>query len=405
MKTVLKVDRMFDGSGRVIAPGVLVIDGEKISGAFEGRAPEALIKGAEVRALGGTALPGFVNTHDHVTLQRTWGSFERRMELQPELHLLRAVGNGMQMLAQGITTLRDLGGLVDNTLLYRRAISEGLIVGPRVVTCGMPISITGGHGWQLCVEADGADAVRAAARRMIRDGADWVKVMASGGVIEGTENATQMTPEELRAAFEEAQRAGKPSCAHAHSADSIRQSVEAGVNSIEHGMFLTDELAELMAKKNVWLSATMSESEAMARTGAAAGRPQWIVDLAEHHLQIHLKAFSAAVRAGVKLTVGTDPIGDVVTEMILMTRCGVSTRDALLAGTRNGFEALGLGDKLGILAEGKIADVVVVDGNPLEDLEALRRVRVVVKEGVFHDSDVLKTYAGTPMWKPKELLH
>ena len=88
-----------------------------------------------------------------------------------------------------------------------------------------------------------------------------------------------------------------------------------------------------------------------------------------------------------------------------MTRCGVSTRDALLAGTRNGFEALGLGDKLGILAEGKIADVVVVDGNPLEDLEALRRVRVVVKEGVFHDSDVLKTYAGTPMWKPKELLH
>jgi imidazolonepropionase-like amidohydrolase len=405
MRTVIKMDRIFDGTGQMIAPGALVIEGRKIAGAFKGEVPETLRDGAEIRELPGTALPGFVNTHDHVTLQRTWGPFERRMELRPELHLLRAVGNGMQMLAKGITTLRDLGGLASNTFLYRRAVADGLITGPRVVTCGQPISITGGHGWLVSIEADGADAVRAAARRIIKEGADWIKVMASGGVIGGTENATQMTTEELRAAFEEADRAGKPACAHAHSANSIKQCVEAGVTSIEHAMFLTDELAELMAKRGVWLSATMSESDAMARTGTAAGRPQWIVDLAHHHLDLHKRAFQKAVRAGVKLTVGTDPIGDIVTEMVLMTQCGVKTEEALLAGTRNGAEVLGFGDTLGTLTEGKLADVVVVDGNPLTDLESLRRVRLVIKEGTFHDPAVLSAYAGVPMWVPEELAH
>jgi len=267
-----------------------------------------------------------------------------------------------------------------------------------VVACGQPIAMTGGHGWELCIEADGEDEVRKAARQLLKRGADIIKIMASGGYVDPSKDlptSPQMSEREMRAAFEEAEKAGKKTTVHAHPPAAIRASIAAGVGCIEHGALLDRKTAELMADKGVYLVPTLGESWEIAYRGKELGRPEWLIQKCLEHTTTMLDRFRPAVEVGVKMGVGTDVAGSMALEMELMHKGGMSTMDVIVAATRNGADLCDLADQTGTLEVGKLADVIVIDGNPLQNIQDVANVELVVKEGHLYRPAELASATGT----------
>lgn len=383
---------------RPIRGATVVFRGDRIT--YVGRAQDAPKPTPEDRVLDlseAYVLPGLINAHEHLDTRHGTRSFQERAAEPIEYLLLRAARNCLAALMEGVTTVRDCGGKGATAIWVKRAVESGLIKGPRVFTCGQPIAMTGGHGDEICLVADGVDAVRHAARTLIRAGADFIKCMASGGyVTRGYDDPhfPQYTQEELRAAFEEAHSAGRRTTVHAHPPVAIRRAVEAGVDCIEHAGLVDRPTAELLAERGIPVIPTLAESWVIAERGEALGRPRWLIEEARAHLDERMERFGHLVRAGVRLGCGTDVAPSMWEEMFLMYRGGLSAMRVIQAATRVNAEILGIQDCAGSVEPGKWADLVVLSQDPLDDLRALQHVVLVVKAGEVYEPRALATAMG-----------
>ncbi len=338
----------------------------------------------------GTLLPGLIDCHVHFAIS---GGPDWLSEVREPYALacLRAAKHARDTLHAGFTTVRTLGGRDGADPALRDAQAIGLIEGPRIVATNQVVCMTGGHGAWLGREADGPDDVRKAVREQLRAGADCVKFIATGGVMTpGVEpGAQQLTFAELEAGIEEAHKAGRTTAAHAHGAEGIKAAVLAGVDSIEHGSFMTDESMALMKERGTCYSVTLCSADGFFRAppGLVA---DWAAAKGARVREALYETFKRAYRSGVKLVLGTDagtPFnrhGDNASEMALMVELGADPLDALRAGTRNGAELLGRSDDLGTIEPGKLADLVLCRGDVVADIHRLCHpddIRAVIQGG------------------------
>lgn len=410
---VLKAARLIDGTGAAaIQNGVVVVTDDRIVAV--GRAGAVTIpSGARTIDLGdATLLPGFIDAHTHV-IGRTLGDpagDDAAVRDVDSFGAVLGVNHVRSTLLAGFTTIRNLGAPHFDDIAIRKAINEGWIVGPRMQTAAHSLGITGGHcdenGFKPGLQdgdvrsgiADGPDQIRAAVRYQVKYGADVIKTCATGGVLsEGDAvGTTQYTFEEMKAMVDEATKLERKVAAHAHGTEGIKIATRAGVASIEHGSFLDEEGARLMAERGTFLVPTLSAGEAVERavkTGALTGLR------AEKALaagQAMRHAVKIAVANKVPIALGTDAgVGAHGTnghEFTLMVEWGGMTpMQAIVAGTSNAAKLLGWDRSVGTLTTGKWADVVAVPGDPTADIKVMEKPIFVMKNGV-----VYKAPGGTP---------
>ncbi len=390
MKSLFYNARIVPGTGAVW-DGYLAVDGNRIAKVGRGE-PDGLAGFERVDCAGHTLLPGFIDCHVHL---RSDGVADPRAQVLGDtdaLSALRSARNAQRTVEAGITTIRDCGSKNFVDIAVRRAMEAGLCIGPRMVLSGMFICMTGGHGWNVGREADGPDGVRKAARENLRAGADNIKMIATGGILtEGTElGAPQLSVEDMRAGVEEAHKAGLIAAAHAHGARGVKNAVLAGVDSIEHGYLLDTEAIELMLARGTYLVATSAAVRNVAARSVKDGLLPSVHRKASEALDHHIRNFTAAHEAGVKLAMGTDsgvPFtnpGNNLDELVHLVAMGLSPMDAIVVSTAASAKLLRMDERIGTLEEGKLGDFVVFDGNPLDDISLLRdkrRMKWVVKNG------------------------
>jgi imidazolonepropionase-like amidohydrolase len=379
---------LIDGTG---APPVrdraVVLEQRRIAAVV----PDREARDGAVLDLGGlTLLPGLFNCHTHLCLSGGADPARALAEESFPATVIHATLRARRTVEAGVTTIRDLGGREYAEIAVRDAVRGGLIPGPRIVAAGRGVCMTGGHGWRMLArQADGADEVRKAVREQLRAGADVIKLLATGGVMTpGVDpSSPQLTVEELRAGIEEAHKARRKAAAHAQAEDGIALCLEAGIDTIEHGIFLTEALAARMARQGTALVATLVAPHAIVEGGVAAGIPDFAVRKSEGVRAQHLQSFLMAMRAGVRIAAGTDagtplnPHGTVVPELMLMAGAGMSPLEVIRAATSVAAAATGLEHETGRVAPGLAADLLAVEGNPAESLAALDAVRLVIADG------------------------
>jgi imidazolonepropionase-like amidohydrolase len=400
---VLKAAHLFDSvSGKLIEHGVVVVAGTKIQAVgSDAKIPD----NAQVIDLGdATLLPGFIDAHVHLSEESSanWyhDYFDAIMRFPAEQALYGA-HYAKLTLESGVTTVRDVGSSDYISLGLRNAINAGMIPGPRMLVSNYAIGSTGGHADQgpippqriavagpILGVCNGAEDCRAAVRYQIKYGADLIKFMPSGGVLSLSDpvDNVQLTQDEMNAIVAEAHAWSRKVAAHCHGDRAAKMAIAAGVDSIEHGSFLQDDTLQEMKKKHVYLVATIS---AGTWVGEHLDRypPAIAVKARAAAAQIQ-QMFQHAVKIGVPLAMGTDaavgPHGLNAREFSLMTKNGLAPAQALLAGTANGADLLGIADKTGTLTPGKFADIVAVPGNPLIDMQTTEHPLLVMKEGTIY---------------------
>jgi imidazolonepropionase-like amidohydrolase len=389
---VVRAARMVDVTkGQLVAPAVLVISGDKIRSVGASDVPA----GARTIDLGDlTLMPGLIDAHTHLTMDISGDWVTRSVRELPADAALRGARNARLTLLAGFTTVRDVGagGFADISLM--KAIDAGMVIGPRMIPSAHAIGITGGHcdetGWAPGVNelswkegvADGVDEVVKAVRYQVKHGAKVIKVCATAGVLsfDATLGAQQLSDEELRAVVQEAHRHGLKVAAHAHGTEGIKAAVRAGVASIEHGSMLDDEAIGLMKRNGTYLVPTaylFSTLHFDSMPPAIAAKARQVIPLAQ-------ESHRRAIRAGVKIALGTDaavyPHGDNARELATYVDYGMRPADALRAATVNAADLLGVTDRA-VIAVGKLADLIAVRGNPLEDVKTVQQVLWVMKGG------------------------
>ena len=386
-----------DGTGAAPVPGqAVVVEGARIAwiGPVESApstAPENVVDGG-----GRTVLPGLINCHVHLTADGAPDLFAQAAGDTVPLATLRAAQSALITLQSGVTTVRDCGAADDVVVELAKAISRGLVPGPRVQAAGRVITMTGGHGHFIGREADGPDEVRKATRAEIKAGAGVIKVMATGGVLTPGVSPTQtaLLPEELAVVAQEAHNSGRRVTTHAIGRAGIHNALVSGIDSIEHGFYFDDELLDLAIDQGTFLVPTILAVDGIVRNGLAQGIPGWVVDKAEREAAKQRESFTAAVSSGMRIAAGTDagtPFnghGELARELELMVEHGLSPMQALVAATRNAAENLGMAHEIGTLEVGKLADLALVDGDPVADITATGRVVLVVKDGVVHRDEL-----------------
>jgi imidazolonepropionase-like amidohydrolase len=375
---------LWDGAGGDRRPGTdILIDGGRI--AVVGAAPERA--GAEVIDLDGrTVLPGLIDCHVHIAFNGDPDEVARIPTMPTAALAWQASENARRTLEAGFTAVRDLGTRDNVAIHLRDEIAAGRLPGPRLRAVGAIVCITGGHGWFVGRQADGVDEVRKAVREQLRAGADCIKFTATGGVMTpGVDpRSASFTEEELRAGVEEAHKAFRRAAAHAQGTSGIKNAVRAGIDSIEHGIFMDDEVLEEMRSRGTFFVPTLVAPENIVRFGLDAGIPRYAVEKSEQVREVHRESFQKALRAGVRIAMGTDagtPFnrhGENAQEIALMVDAGMAPADALFASTRNAAELLDILDDAGTLEPGKRADLLIVDGDPLADVRVLQRPAAIV---------------------------
>lgn len=369
---------VFVGDGRILEHATVLVEGERIVKVQEGNV--AIPNDAHKIPLDGrTLLPGFIDCHVHLCLDASPDPMSASLAQPMTISALRAADFARQTVMAGVTSVRDMGGKDGIDIGLKQAIQSGLIPGPRMLVSGRLICMTGGHGWQMGQEADGPDEVRKAARDQIKAGADVVKLMATGGVMTPAvePGSEQLTEEELRAGIQEAHKAGKKTATHAMGTQGILNALRAGIDSIEHGVYLNEEAISLMVKGNIPLIPTLSALYHILTKGVEAGIPRFAVEKTLVVEPFHVESVRMAREAGVHIAMGTDagtPFnthGHNLGELERLVERGFTPMEALEAGTRIASEVLGLESQIGTIEVGKLADLVVVEGNPMEDVGML----------------------------------
>ncbi len=371
--------RVIVGDGRILDHAtVLVKDGKILKIAQNSM---NIPKDTQTIPLDGqTLLPGFIDAHIHICMDGSPDPVAAGLTESPTITTLKAAESARRTLMAGVTTVRDMGGKDGIDFGLRQAIDSGLIPGPRMLISGRLICMTGGHGWQVGLEANGPDEVRKAAREQIKAGVDIVKLMATGGVLTPAvePGSEQLTEEELRAGVEEAHKAGKKTATHAMGTRGIQNALRAGIDSIEHGVYLDDETVSMMMERNIPLIPTISALYNIETKGTEAGIPAFAVEKTLKVKPFHIESIRMAREAGVLVAAGTDagtPFnlhGENLGEIkLLVDYGGFSPMGAIMAGTCIAARVLGLEKELGTVEEGKVADLVLVEGNPLDNIDVL----------------------------------
>ena len=408
---VIKPGWLIDGlGGPPVSGAAVVLKGDRISwvgplGATgePSLVTEASANGQVLDVPKATLLPGLIDCHTHTNMPGDGRTGEEVDQETDDVHLLRSNRNVVRALQTGVTTLADCGSWNRTAFSLKEWIASGTVEGPRVMASGPPVTITGGHLWYMGGEADGAEGVRGQVRRLIKQGADIIKVMASGGsTVTSFPDRPAFGLEEVRSITEEAHKLGKPVAAHCRSTVSINYALDCDVDLIFH-CFFTDQdgsyrfdqpTAERLAASGVWVNPTYymgrpqrvqlrrkQQNEALTEEeGASLARSeefQWRAT----------EQFGRLVEMGVKLASGSDAgwsylrFGDFQGEILSMTDLGLTPMEAIITGTRNPAEALGISDSVGTIEPGKQGDLLLVEGNPVEDTSALRRVVAVFQRG------------------------
>jgi len=383
---VLRAPHLLDGSGAGPVPdAALLLSGGRV--AYAGPAaglPEGADRAQVLDFPGATLLPGLVDAHVHLVASGGPDLAADVPKTEAE-RTLAAVVNARRQLEAGVTLVRDLGAPGAEAVLVGRAVEAGTVAGPRVVASGPAVTMTGGHIPYLGRVTDGVDAMRAAVRANLALGARCIKVVATGGVLTMGVDPREpaYTQPELDALVDEAHRLGLTVAAHAIGEGGVAAALRAGVDSIEHGMFLDEAAIELFLQTGARLSATF-----LAPHGILAGSsvPGWIKDRARPVAEAQARSFRAAVEAGVPAVAGTDagtpdnPHGGAAREVAFMAEAGLDVLLAVKAATGEAADLLGVSDR-GVLRQGAAADVLVAGGDVAADITALQRPAAVFQDG------------------------
>ncbi len=379
-RTVFRGGDLFDGTGAPITNADIVVE--------DGRFVEVgtnLDADAEIDCSNKTLLPGLFDAHVHLTLSHI--NLWKHIQTPFSYRFYEAIHNLAATVRAGISTVRDAGGA---DLGMKEAVQNGLVLGPRMqISLGM-LSQTGGHGdgWlpsggeadllpsypgMPSTVVDGPEEMRRAVRELVRAGADVIKVATSGGVLSPRDEPTHahFSPEELDMLAAEADAAGIWVMAHAQATDGIKNAIRAGIRSIDHGIYLDEEAIEMMIEHGTYLVPTLVAPRGVTRAVEAGAQiPEASIRKAEEVVEVHKESFRRAVQAGVKIAMGTDsgvtPHGENLKELTLMVEGGMTPLEALTATTRTAAELMGLDTNLGTVETGKLADLVIVEGNPFD---------------------------------------
>jgi imidazolonepropionase-like amidohydrolase len=400
--TLIHAGGLIDGrADRAAGPATIVVNDGRVTAVERGHRTPG--EGDELIDLStSTVLPGLMDLHTHLSSELGPGSYIQRFTRNAPQVALKATVHARRTLEAGFTTVRDLGDSHNVSAALRDAIAAGDVAGPRIFTAGKSIATTGGHadptsGWADHLAGDpgpregvinGAAEARKAVRQRYKDGADLIKITATGGVLSlaASGQNPQFTQEELEAIVETARDYGFHVAAHAHGTEGMKRAIRAGVHSIEHGTYMDDEVIRLMKEHGTWYVPTILAGHFVAEKAEVPGYFPDIVrpKAAAIGPQIQ-ETFARAHAAGVKIAFGTDcgvaPHGENAREFALMVEGGMSPMDAIRSATSVAARFLGIDDRLGTIEPGKLADIIAVDGDPLADIGRMLTVHFVMKEG------------------------
>ncbi|MGZ8381228.1 MAG: amidohydrolase family protein [Nitrospira sp.] len=386
--------RLIDGTGAVHERATLLVRGTKISAvgpSNEVRIPKGAVR---IDGRGLSIIPGLIDCHVHLCLGAEADVVATLESEQPSYTLLKSARHAKATIDAGFTTVRDVGSRDHSIFTLQQAIESGVMPGPRIVGAGRAICMIGGHARFIGQEVEGTEQVRRVVAEEVAAGAGVIKIIASGGVLTpGTSpDEAQMTMEELAAAVDAAQQAGKRVAAHAHGAAGMKNAIHAGVRSIEHATLLDDESGALMKRYGVYMVPTLSALATTAACRPGCGIPESALDKAKAMTKRHRASFKAAHQSGIAIAMGTDagtPFnyhGDNAQELERMVAFGMTSMEAIVASTATAAQLIGIQGSVGTVTKGMEADLVILKGNPLRRIEVLRdrdKIVGVMKAGKF----------------------
>ena len=406
-RKIIKVGRLVDGLGGPPRERMaVVVEGSRIHQVMgQAELPASQDQGVDVIDLPeATLLPGLVDCHTHTNMPGTGLPVDDVDKDGDDIHLLEAVKSARMALESGVTTLRDNGGWNKVVFSLKEGVRRDIVPGPRIVASGSPVTITGGHCWMMGSQADGVDGVRRAVRKLVQNGADFIKVMASGGTTRGSmPQRASYTLEELKALVEEAHNRGRVVAAHAIATQSIVNCLDAGVDMIIHCSFVQPDgvarfdpkIGERVAASGVWVNPTLHirraetlKLEAKREREKLSPEEERTLDANLGQINQRMEVCRQLVSAGARMIGGSDcgwgayPFGQFHRELNAMVEVGMPVGQALLAGTRDAADSLGILDETGTVEPGKEADLLAVEGDPTRDINDLGRVVAVFKGGL-----------------------
>lgn len=404
--TLIHAGKVFTGTSKSLQDKMtIVVEDNKIKGIKKGFI-EAQEGDTVIDLTSSTVMPGLMDMHVHLSSQHGGPqTYLERFSLNEADYALRAANYAQITLNSGFTTVRNLGDGYNETVALRNAINKGYATGPRIYTVAKSIATTGGHadpsnGLSHLLRPDvgpkqgvvnGEVEAREAVRTRYQDGADLIKITATGGVLSVAKSGQnpQFMTDELEAIVDTAKDYGMTVAVHAHGKEGMKRAIEAGVDSIEHGTYMDDEIRKLMKEYGTYYVPTILAGKFVADKAKIDGFfPELVRPKAAAIGPLIQNTFEQAHKAGVKIAFGTDSgvsaHGDNAQEFSLMVEAGMKPADALISATVNSASLLGISDILGTLEEGKLADLVAVQGNPLDDISLMESVSFIMKDGVVY---------------------
>ncbi len=411
--TVIHCAHLIDTvAGKMLGATSIVIDGQRIREVVPGNVSRDGAKVIDMPA-GDTCMPGLIDSHTHLTMQFGKDTYAQKFHLNPADYAIQSTVYARRTLLAGFTTVRNVGDEHNESIALRNAVNAGEVPGPRIFSAGQFIGTTGGHadptdGYNWALQGDPgpkdgiinspADAWKAV-RQHYKDGADLIKIMPSGGVLDESSNSEnpQMTLAEIQAVVAAAHDYGFTVAAHAHGAEAIRRAVLGGVDSIEHGTFMDDRDMQLMKQHDTWYVPTIIAGEFVMGKAKEGWYPPQVARKAMEVGPRIMATAGKAYKAGVKIAFGTDagvyPHGENAQEFVYMVQAGIPPMYAIQAATTHAAKLLKHDQDFGSISAGKYADVVAVPGNPLKDIALMKKVDFVMKAGTVYKQDDKPTAA------------